>query len=181
MDARRIFWAGLLPLLIILLWEGAGVIGAQEEPPEVVQYREDYERYQKITAIKNPLKRSDELLSFLRERRDSKLLKNAQVEYLRILEDLYKEKKFAAITPMAERFIKLFPRVGETYYLYGFALKEDGRIDEAMNSLAKCYVLRVPASVKARNLLNYLYKRQNQGSLAGVDKIIAKARTELGT
>jgi hypothetical protein len=185
MNTRKVFRPKLLLLATAMLWLGAGTALAQEpeqeEAPEVTRYREDYERYQKISAIKDPMKRGDALYAFLRQRRNSKLLKNAQVDYLRILENLHKEKKYAAIIPEAERFIEIFPRVGETYYLYGFALKEQGKPEPAMNALAKCHLLRVPASVKAKRLMEYIYKGQHNGSLAGLDEIIRQARTELGT
>jgi hypothetical protein len=169
-----------------MLWLGAGTTLAQqqqeqEESPEVTKYREDYERYQKISAIKDQMKKGDALFAFMRERRNSRLIKNAQADYLGILESMHKEKNYTGITPRAERFIKIFPRVGETYYLYGFALKEAGKPDEAMNALAKCHLLRVPASVKAKRLLEYIYKGQHKGSLTGLDKIIRQARAELGT
>jgi len=183
MKTRKFLRPELILLFAALLWLGAGVMlgQEQEESPEVTKYREDYERYQKIAAIKDQLKRGDALYKFLRERRDSKLLKNIQVDYLRIMESLHKEKNYSAIIPRSERFIKLFPRVGETYYLYGFALREGGKPEQAMNALAKCHLLRVPASIKAKRLLEYIYKGQHNGSLAGLDEIIRQARSELGS
>lgn len=183
MKIRRFFRPEILLFFTLTLWLSTGRVVAQEqeeeESPEVTQYRDDYERYQKMSAIKDPMKRCDALFEFLRERGNSKLLKNAQVDYLRILESLHKEKNYSAVTVRAERFIKVFPRVGETYYLYGFALKEGDKPEEAMNALAKCQLLRVPASDKAKALMEYIYKGQHNGSLIGLDKIIKQARTEL--
>jgi tetratricopeptide (TPR) repeat protein len=171
----------MLPWLGFVLWFGTAPALAQEdETPEQKQYREDYEIYQKITAVKEPLKRADQLLQFLQERPKSKLLGNVQSDYILFVQDLSKQAKWDAVVAQAERFIKLRPRVGETYYLLGSALKELKKNTEAMDALAKCYVLKCPVSEKARQYLEYIYKGVNRGSTVGLDAIIKKARSEFG-
>ena len=171
----------LLPLLGVVLWFGTAPVWAQEdETPEQKQYREDYDVYQKISAVKEPLKRADQLLQFLRERPKSKLLANVQTDFLLILQDLTKQSKWDVVVTQAERFVKMHPRVGETYYFLGSALKELKKNPEAMDALAKCYVLKCPVSEKARQYLEYIYKGVNKGSTAGMDAIIRKARSEFG-
>jgi len=171
----------ILPWLGVVLWFGIAPMLAQEdETPEQKQYREDYDVYQKITAVKEPLKRADQLLQFLQERPKSKLLVNVQSDYILFVQDLSKQAKWDAVVAQAERFIKLRPRVGEAYYLLGSALKELKKNTEAMDALAKCYVLRCPVSEKARQYLEYIYKGMNRGSTTGLDAIIQKARSEFG-
>lgn len=181
MAARIAIGRGLLALLAVaVIWGGtSGLYAQEEESPEVAQYRVDYERYEKIMGIKDPMKRSDELYAFLKERANSKLVANARSEYLQILEGYFKVDKFETLIPLAERMIKLAPNVGETYYFHGAALKELKRYPEAMNALAKCYVIRNPASEKAKTFLEFIYKGLNKGSLAGLEKVIQKAREEI--
>jgi hypothetical protein len=48
-----------------------------------------------------------------------------------------------------------------------------------MLALAKCYLLRCPASQKAKQFLEVIYKGLHQGKTTGVEAIIQKARSEL--
>jgi tetratricopeptide (TPR) repeat protein len=152
----------------------------QGEEPATKQYREDYERFQKILGVGDPIKKADGLLTFLTQRPDSKLTEYAQGNYLQILETFAKGEKYQNVLTLAERLIKLRPRVGETYYFCGVALKNLKRYPEAMDALAKCYVMKNRASAKARDFLDFVYKSQNQGNIVGVEKIIKKAQDEIG-
>jgi tetratricopeptide (TPR) repeat protein len=170
---------GLQVLPALLLLGFVAQVRAQEETKEEAMYREDWERFTKLRTIPDPLKRCDAFYDFLRQRPDSKLLKNAQAEYLLILEGYMKAQKYSELGTLCERFIKLFPKVGETYYYYGAALQETKKYQEAMNSLAKCYLLKNPGSERARQRLEFLYKSQNRGSLAGIEAVYQKARGEV--
>jgi hypothetical protein len=171
----------LLPLLGVVLWFGAAQVQAQEDETSAQkQYREDYEEYQKIAVIKDPFKRADQLLEFVQARPKSQILANAQTDYLSIVQDLAKQSRWDAVVTQAERFVKIRPRVCETYYFLGSALKEQKKIPEAMDALAKCFVLKCLVSEKARQYLEYIYKGVNKGSTAGMETIIQKARSEIG-
>ena len=52
---------------------GIGPASAQEESAADRQYREDYDRVQKITAVSDPARRAEQLLAFVRARPNSKL------------------------------------------------------------------------------------------------------------
>ncbi len=169
----------LLPVLGVVLWIGAAQLRAQEEPPEETQYREDYERYQKIREVKDPMRRADELIRFLRERTRSRLEPNVATDMLYILQDLDKASKWDTIVAQAGRLIQVRPRIGETYYFLGRALKEQGKVPEAMDALAKCYVIKNPVSSKAKQFLDYIYKGA-RGNLNGLDALIQKARADIG-
>jgi tetratricopeptide (TPR) repeat protein len=151
----------------------------EEEPKEVKQYREDYERYKKAIAIQDSMKRADALFLLMRDRPDSKVVDHAQMGYLMVLESLAKAEKFPVVITLCERLIKLRPRAGETYYFYGGALKNVGRIPEAMNALAKCTLLKNSTSSKAEDFLEFVYKSQNQGSLVGLEKLKKAALADL--
>jgi tetratricopeptide (TPR) repeat protein len=179
MTFRTALRKGLQVLPALLLLGFVAHVRAQEETKEEAMYREDYERFTKIRTIPDPLKRCDAFYDFLRQRPDSKLLKNSQAEYLLILEGYMKAQKYPELEKLAERFIKLFPRVGETYYYYGATLQETKRYQQAMNALAKCYILKNPGSERARQRLEFLYKSQNKGNLAGIEAVYQKARAEV--
>jgi len=154
----------------------ARLMPAQEETPEARQYREDYERIQGVVAISDLQRRANELYRFLKERPGSKVEDYAMSNYLLILDSLLKGEKYEPLLEESERFVKLRPKVGEGYYFYGAALRHNQRFEEAMDALAVCYVLKNPASAKARQFLEFIYKTQNRGSLIGVEKIIQKAQ-----
>jgi cytochrome c-type biogenesis protein CcmH/NrfG len=83
------------------------------------------------------------------------------------------------VIAQSERFIRVRPKVGETYWFLGRAYSEQKKLDVAMIALAKCYLLKCPVSAKAKQYLDYLYKGQ-RGNLVGLEKIIQKAREEIG-
>jgi tetratricopeptide (TPR) repeat protein len=171
----------LLPLLGVVVWVGTAQLRAQEEETAAQkQYREDYEQYQKIVAIKEPLKRSDELLQFLKDRPKSQLESNVLHDYLQIAQDLSNQSKWDVVVTQAERFIKIRPKTGEAYYFLGAALKQQNKIPEAMDALAKCYVLQCRVSERARQFLEVIYKGTHGGTTTGLDAIIQKAKTEIG-
>lgn len=170
----------MLPSLGLLLMFGISGIHAQEESAEEKQYREDYDHVQKIVAIGDLSRRADQLFNFMKERPNSKLSEYAQNSYLFVLEEYLKAEKHEPMLRHSERFVKFRPQVGEGYYFYGYALRNLDRIVEAMNALAKCSLIRNPAASKARKFLEVVYKSQNKGSLVGLDKILKKARADLG-
>jgi tetratricopeptide (TPR) repeat protein len=170
----------VIPALGLILWLGVGVLRAQDdESPEQKQYREDYEKTQKLVAIPDLNKRAEMLLGFIKERPNSKLMDYAQQSYLQVLDSLSKGEKFPAVIALSEKLIAARPRVGEAYYYYGAALKNTGKMNEAMNALAKAYVIKTPASRKAKEFLDFLYKQKN-GSLIGQEKLIKSAEAEIG-
>lgn len=168
----------LLPLLGVLLWSCAGQLWAQEQDPDEV-YRQDYEQYMKIRETKEPLKRADELLAFIQARPQSKLQTNAQTDYIYILNDLRNVENWNTLATLAQRFIKLRPRVGETYYFLGGAFYGQKKFDEAMDALARCYLLQNPNSARAKSSLETIWKGRHAGKLDGLDAFIAKIRAEL--
>ncbi len=187
MSTLRILSRRLLPFVSMVLLLGIARAFAQAETAEEKQerlYREDYERYQKMAALPDLTKRADLLLAFMRDRPDSKMMQYAQDNFLRVLDSLLKQENNTAILALSERFMKLRPRVGETYYFFGAALKNNNRFPEAMDALAKCYVLKNPLSARARDALERMYRARNPKSDAvgvnsGVQKIIKTAQEEV--
>ncbi len=184
----RILSRGMLPLVGMFMLFGMVRAFAQAETEEEKQerlYREDYERYQKMAALPDLTKRADLLLAFVRERPDSKMMQYAQDNLLRVLDALLKQENNVAVLGISERFIKLRPKVGETYYFYGASLKNSNKFPEAMDALAKCYLLKNPLSTRAKDALERMYKARNPaedavGANVGIQKIIRKAQDEIG-
>jgi tetratricopeptide (TPR) repeat protein len=172
----------LILLFGLLLIFGFSQVRGQEqegESKEAAQYREDYERLQKIIAISDVTKKADALFQFMKERTDSKVLDYAQGNYLQVIDSFAKAEKYPVVAQQCERLIKLRPRVGETYYYYGAALKNMNRIPEAMTALAKCTLIKNAAARKANEFLEFIYKAQNQGSIIGLEKIKKAAQADL--
>ena len=164
----------------VVLWFGAARLWAQEdETPAQKQYREDYEQYQQIKGIKDQAGRAEGLLKFIQERPKSQLMRNVQADFLLMLQDLAKQSRWDTLVSWAGRFIKLQPRIGETYYYLGQALDSLKKPDDAMVALAKCYVLKNPGSDRAKLYLDSIYKRTHQGKTDGLDAMIQKVRTEI--
>ena len=165
----------------VVFWFGAARLWAQEEETAAQkQYREDYEQYQKIQAVKDQAGRAEGILKFMQERPKSQLLRNVQADFLFMLQDLGKQSRWDTLVAWAGRFIKLQPRIGETYYYLGQALDSLKKPDDAMVALAKCYVLKNPGSDRAKLYLDSIYKRTHQGKTEGLDAMIQKVRTEIG-
>jgi tetratricopeptide (TPR) repeat protein len=170
----------LIPFFAAIFCLGAVAAFAQEdEPADVRKYREDYEAYQKIAAVSDPMKRGEQLIQFVKERPNSKLAGTAQGNVLSILDGYIKSENSEALLSLSDKLVKARPKVGEAYYCQGLALKNLKRLDEAMDALAKCYVLKNPVSTKAKALLDMIYKGQHRGLLDGQEAIIAKARQDI--
>src|SRR5213593_4290919 len=89
-------------MFVIAILTAVSRLPAQEETSADRQYREDYERYQKIAAISEPARRADQLIAFLKERPDSKLVEYAQGNYLQVLEGFLKAENFKILLPFSE-------------------------------------------------------------------------------
>jgi tetratricopeptide (TPR) repeat protein len=168
-----------IPTLVLLFGVGLSQLRAQDESPAETKYREDYERVIKIKDIPDGMKRAESLLALMKEGPDPRVFDYAQTLFLLAVEGFNKAEKYPQVIALSEKFIKLRPQVGETYYFYGTALKKTNKTPEAIDALAKCSVLRNRASRQATEFLEYIYKSQNNGSLVGLDKVLKKAKDDL--
>lgn len=188
MSVSRTLTRWMLASLGFMLWAAVAQAVAHQETAEEKQerlYREDYERYQKMSALPDLQKRSELLLAFAKDRPDSKMMPYVQDNILRVLDALLKQENNAAVLSISERFMKLRPKTGETYYFYGAALKNNLKFPEALDALAKCYVLRNPLSARAKDALDRMYATRNPkedsvGVAAGVQRLVKKAQDEVG-
>jgi tetratricopeptide (TPR) repeat protein len=83
-----------------------------------------------------------------------------------------------AVVPLTKA-IENQPKDDYSHYYLGFAYVLLNDYSNAESSLAKAVALNGVASPNARKLLEDLYKTQHKNSLEGLDKVIAKAKSEL--
>lgn len=99
--------------------------------------------------------------------------------YRAIGENAFRTSDFSTALSSFTESAKLFPKNDFTHFRLGHCQWRLGKIDEAIMSLARAYVLRGSTSPQARDDLYNLY-RQRYNNTAGVAKIINAAKTELG-
>ncbi len=171
-------WFCFFALFLIL---GALAIRAQQGTLAEIKYKEDYDRLLRITKINEIVKRADQMVTFYKERRDTdpKLQDYADNLFARDLETLMNQANFVALKGLCERALQVRPKFGEVYLFYGVALKNEKKIQEAMNAFAKGYLIQNPLKAKAKQQLDVTYRKFSGGSLIGEDKIIKNALKEL--
>jgi tetratricopeptide (TPR) repeat protein len=181
MFAKRISFSRWSYLFILFLFAGIGIGRAQDGSTEDIKYGDDYERIQKIKAVTQPLKRAEQLVSLIGERKDMDERLRPYVADLfdRDLAALSKQQNFAAIKSLSERATKANPKFGEAYLYYGLALKQDNKLDEAVNAFAKCFLIPNKYQQRAKPLLDAAYRAKNKGSLVGEDKMLAALKKEM--
>jgi hypothetical protein len=174
-------FGSLCSLIGLVFAVGLPIAPAQDETLSEIRYREDYEQIQKIIKIGDPAKRADQLLTFYKGRSDldPKLREYSDNFFAKDLESLNKLGNFIAMRGLAERAIKTRPKFGEAHFFYAVALKRENKTDEAMLAFAKCHLIANPLQKKAKELLDSTYRAANGGSLAGEDKLIKRAASEL--
>jgi hypothetical protein len=169
---------GSLALVLASSFVAARAGDAYDNP----QYREDYERYQKISAVKEAVPRGEQLVKFLMDRPDMnrRIWQSARQLLIEDMKRLEMREKWIDLRVLAERAIKLKPVPEDAYLFYGFALKGEKKMPEALNAFAKAYLL-FPADKKreARKELDSLYRETHKNSIEGEDDVINAARKEL--
>jgi hypothetical protein len=170
----------LLLLSVLLIPVAVDELAAQTAIDPEEQYGIDYERVQKAAAATQMVARANGLYEFMKDRPDSKLTEYAQGVFFQTLDTILKQGNDTAVLGLAERMIQLRPKLGEAFCFYGIALKNKKRYPEALDALAKSYVMKNNTlAAKAKEVLDLVYKGVNKGSLAGQDELIKKARQEV--
>jgi tetratricopeptide (TPR) repeat protein len=166
------FFFSLLMLTLV-----SSLVQAQESTLAEIKYKEDYDRIQAIRRVSDPVKRAGQMLAVYRERpdMDPKLLVYADNIFAQDLEALNKQQNLTALKELCERALKIRPKFGEVYLFQGVVLKNEGKIDEAMNAFARCYMIKNPLQTKAKLLLDIAFRAVNKGSLIGEEKLIKQA------
>lgn len=95
----------------------------------------------------------------------------------------YAAKDYAKTQELYEKVVKYDPKNDVAYYYIGMCKWQNKDQEGAIDSFAKTVVLNKTMAAKAKQYMEDLYKAQHSGAadpLAGLDEVLAKARTELG-
>ena len=165
-------------IVVFLLASG---VRAQDSTITDIKYKEDYDRIQAIAKVSDPVKQAGQMLAFYKGRPDidPKLLMYADNIFAKDLESINKQENFPVLKDLCERALKFRPRFGEVYLFRGVALKNEGKADEAMDDFARCYMIKNPLQIKAKQLLDIAFRAKNKGSLIGEEKLIKQAMQNL--
>lgn len=174
-------WILSLACLLVAALAAVPSIRAQEAGVDDIKYAEDYERLQAIAAVKNPTQRAQQIAAIYKERpdMDSRLTAYADGLFTENLDALLKQGNSIAVRGLSERALGARPKFGEAYLYLGVALKNEGKIEEAMMAFAKCHLIQNRFQKRAKTQLDIAYRARNKGSLIGQEKILAAAQKEL--
>lgn len=75
--------------------------------------------------------------------------------------------------------IKYFPQADAAYFKMGMCHWRAQELDKAEANFAKVVVMNKPASAKAREYLEQIWKPRHNNSLEGLDALLAKAKEEV--
>jgi len=94
--------------------------------------------------------------------------------------DAYGKKDCAKSTEYYEKVAAAAPKTAEAHYYIAMCRWKDGDQVGAIPYFAKAAVLGQNISPKAQEYLEQLYKAEHNGSLDGLDGVLAKAKSEVG-
>lgn len=91
----------------------------------------------------------------------------------------HQQGKYDVAIGSLESSVKYHKRNDAAYYFLGQSYWQMRKLDMAMKSFAKSYLLNGSTSTAAKQHLDNLYRQTHNNSLAGLDRVIAKAQEEL--
>ena len=102
------------------------------------------------------------------------------VAYGVIATGVYAKKEYPKAQELYEKVVKFDPKRDDAYYFIGMCKWQSKDPEGAIESFAKCAVLNKTQAKKAQQYLEDLYKARHNDSLEGLDKVLDKAKTDLG-
>jgi tetratricopeptide (TPR) repeat protein len=159
--------------LLIILFVAALVITpnmvrAAQEPTE-----EEYKAFQDIQAEKDSLKKTDMIVKFLKEKPKSSYRPNVINEFQRIMVDLQKEKKWAQIISLGDKFIDVVPNDAITVRLLAAAYSETKNVKGFATFGEKAYAASPNGQLAAAIAKAYLQLGNEAKFLAWGEKALA--------
>ncbi len=91
----------------------------------------------------------------------------------------FENNKYDVAVNNLENSTRHFKKNELAYYFLGQSYWQLRRMDLAMKNFAKAYLLNGSSAVAAKQHLDNLYKSMNNNSLAGLERVIERARAEL--
>jgi tetratricopeptide (TPR) repeat protein len=91
----------------------------------------------------------------------------------------FEQQDYNTAVANLENSLKHYGRNDRAYYYLGQAYWQQAKLDLAMKSFAKAYLLRGDTSAPSKQHLDNLYKSTHQNTLVGIERVIDKAKEEL--
>ncbi len=102
------------------------------------------------------------------------------VAYYVMATGVYTKKDYAAAQQLFEKVARFDPKRDDAYYYIGMCRWQSEDPEGAIEFFAKCVVLNKSYAKKAQGYLEDLYKARHNDTLDGLDKVLNKAKSELG-
>jgi tetratricopeptide (TPR) repeat protein len=94
--------------------------------------------------------------------------------------DVYAKKDYPKAQELYQKVAKFDPKRDDAYYYIGMSKWQNKDSEGAMEPFAKCVVLNKTYAKRAQQYLEQIYKGRHNDSLEGLDKILEKAKADLG-
>jgi hypothetical protein len=171
----------LMTAIALIFGLGLSALKAQDSTLEEIKYKEDYDRVQSLLKVTDIMKRGERMLLMYKERRDMREDLRAYLDslFVRDLDSLMKQQNFAALRSISDRAITIRPRFGEAYLYQGIVFKNEKKLQEAMVSFARGFVIKNPLQSKCKQQLDLLFRAAHGGSLIGQDKFIKESMKDV--
>ncbi len=166
-------------LLAFVFTAGSSAVFSQDV--DDLQYKDDYDRLHQIIKITNSAKRAEQLLAFYKGRTNMnvQLRDYADSFFAKDLETLLKQQNHALVKKFSQGAIAVRPKFAEAWLFYGTALKNEKKMDEAVQAFAKSYAIKSPVQTRAKQLFENAYRDTHKGSLVGSDKLVKQLQAEM--
>jgi tetratricopeptide (TPR) repeat protein len=92
----------------------------------------------------------------------------------------FDKKDYPKAQELFEKAIQVDHKNDFAHFYFAMCKWQNKDPEGAIEAFAKCVVLNKPTAKKAQEHLETLYKARNKESLEGLDKVLAKAKTDLG-
>jgi tetratricopeptide (TPR) repeat protein len=91
----------------------------------------------------------------------------------------FEQQKYTQAVTNLENSVKYYKNNENAYYFLGQSYWQTRKTDLAMKNFAKAYILNGRTATAAKQQLENLYKQTHRGSLAGIERVIDRAKAEL--
>lgn len=94
--------------------------------------------------------------------------------------EAYTKKDYAKAQELYEKVAKFEPKREDAYYYIAMCKWQTQDPEGAIDSFAKCIVLKGQLAQRAQQYIEQLYKARHNNTLDGLDQVLAKAKSALG-
>jgi tetratricopeptide (TPR) repeat protein len=101
------------------------------------------------------------------------------VAYGVIGNNAYQNRNYAEAVKNLNSAVRYYKNMEQAYYFLGNAYWQLNQLEPAMLNFAKAYLLRGSTSAAAKKYLDQLWSSGHRGSLAGVERVLDRARQDL--